>query len=84
LYREELGTKQTFEEWCRATARVIATADGRKFIEGLKSQVGFGNSCFIPDDDYNTHAAARRDGARSLLRTIILGSKLPESLKTKP
>ncbi|MCU0751544.1 MAG: hypothetical protein MUC40_00675 [Akkermansiaceae bacterium] len=58
------------EHYAATTRRLFDTPTGREWIAAAMSKFNFMGSVFDPDD-YDTHRAAARDGARAVISDIL-------------
>ena len=63
------------KQFCHDCQMIMRSEAGKRMMAHLQKLVHFGSSAFRPDDDYNTHAAACRDGAASTIRLILWASE---------
>ncbi len=75
LYGEDRRDKLEVAEFCSACQAVLSSPAGQTMIEGLKVIVGYNQTKFWSGDDYNTHAAALRDGASQAITHVLLAAK---------
>lgn len=82
LYGEEHRDRLDYEDFVKAAGTVLATQAGRDMISGLQKIIQYGSSKFRKEDDYNTHAAAARDGAAAAVTEILVASRLSQKKPT--